>query len=178
MAATVSVPSSQEVDDMHDKTNRNKGQGLVLTREQLLQRRKKVHRADENQPIIVLPEGNEANLINSTKHICLECSNFDIAAGQHAIFDQKFWHRMMHDEKYRQEWFENSDSYGFCRIIGEHRIKPATSRCTMIASDNDSSLGGTPEGIKPIPCPHFVLRSAKGSTMSISRSHVRELDRD
>ena len=109
---------------------RRPGQGLILTREQLLARRKKVARTDEKEPIIVLPEGDEANLINATKHLCVECSNFDIAAGQHAIFDQKFWKRMMHDEKYRAEWFENSDSYGFCRIIGQHRIKPANSRCT------------------------------------------------
>jgi len=155
-----------------------KGQGILLTQEQLLARRKKVHRADEKEPIIVLPEGNDATAIANTKYLCMECSNFDIASGQQAIFDQKFWHRMIHDEKYRGEWFENSKTYGFCKLIGEHRIKPATSKCTMIASDEDSSLEGTPKGIKPIPCKHFVLRRTKGSTMSISRSHTRALDRE
>ena len=161
---------------MNDNNKNRAGQGLILTQEQLLQRRKKVERADERDPIIVLPEGNEADLINSTKHLCVECTNFDIASGQRAIFDQKFWHRMVHDEKYRAEWFENSKSYGFCRIIGQHRIKPANSRCTMIGSDMDSSIAGTPEGIKPVPCQHFRERRTKGDTMSISRSGVRGLE--
>jgi len=137
-----------------------------------------VARGDEKEPIIVLPEGNDANAIANTKYLCMECANFDIAACQNAIFDQKFWQRMVNDEKYRVEWFEHNATYGFCKMIGEHRVKPATSKCTMVASDEDSSLEGTPAGIKPIPCKHFVLRRTKGSTMSISRSHKRDLDRE
>jgi len=155
-----------------------KGQGIVLTQEQLLARRKKVYRGDEKEPIIVLPEGDEASSIQATRHLCMECSHFDLASGQQAIFDQKFWNRMMEDEKYRAEWFENFKGYGFCRLIGEHRVKPHTSKCTMAAEDEDSSLGGTPAGIKPIACKHFSLRSTKGSTMSISSSHTRGLDRE
>ena len=153
-----------------------KGQGLLLTQEQLLKRRKTVHRADEREPIIVLPEGNEADLINKTKHLCYECIHFDLKAGQGAIFDQKFWKRMMIDEKYQAEWFENFEGYGFCRIIGEHRVKPYNSRCTMMAADLDSSLEETPAGIKPVPCGHFAERKITGSTMSISRSHTKGLD--
>jgi hypothetical protein len=161
---------------MNVANKHRRGRGLVLTQEQLLERRKKVKRADEQDPIIVLPEGNEAALINATKHLCCECIHFDLKAGQQAIFDQKFWTRMMREEKYRQEWFEHFEGYGFCRIIGEHRAKPHNSRCTLCAGDLDSSLAGTAAGGKPVACPHFTERKVKGDTMSISRSHTRGLE--
>lgn len=147
--------------------------GIVLTPEQLVERRKKIHRADEKSPIIVAPDAKDLQRVLQTGNICGGCAHWRLDQAQQDMIDQRFWERMLQEEKYRNEWFENKGSYGYCQHF-EGRAIPFNAPATNLASDHDASLYNTKKGMEKVPCPMYKER--KGSTMSISRSHTRGLE--
>jgi len=153
-----------------------KNYGEVLTRDQLLARRKNVKRGDDGKPLIVIPDESDIARAKMANRLCMFCQCWNLKAGQDEIGRQDFWHRILRDEKYQQEWFENQNEYGMCEHFPE-RLIPAVCPAVIMKSDLDSSLYGKPEGMHKVECPMFRDRRKHGAKMSISRSHIRELER-
>ena len=102
------------------------------------------------------------------------CRHFNWEAGQQAMKEQRFVERMLLEERYRAEWFENWQMYGFCDLW-EGRLILANVPALCMRWDLDSSLVNKPEGQKTVPCPHYEERSGKGDKLIISRSAKRSL---
>lgn len=152
------------------------GEGKVLTREQLLERRKQVSRADEKEPIICIAD--ESELAQALQGGALHgfCNNWSLEDGQHEIVKQKFGERMVLDERWRREWFEHWNHYGICR---HHpgRVIPFNAPAIIPRSDIDSSLYNTKAGMEKVKCPDFDDKRRHGSKMRIGRYGKKDLER-
>lgn len=146
--------------------------GIVLTPEQLVERRKHIARGDEKNPIIVTPGAKDLQRVFQTRRICGACEFWRNEQAQQDVINQQFWERLLQEEKYREEWLENKGHYGYCDHF-EGRLVPFNAPATNMKSDHDASLNNTKKGMEKIPCEMY--RERKGSTMSISKSHTRGL---
>lgn len=108
---------------------------------------------------------------------CGICRHFDNEAAMVAMREQKFVERVMKDEKWREEWFNDYSQYGVCWVFSGDsglRLNDPNAQATVAASDLDSSLTpGSAEGMAMQQCPYFVDVTKYGTTMTASRSGVR-----
>jgi hypothetical protein len=146
----------------------------LQTREQMMQQRK--HTADEDgTPLVVLPTESEVGQAISTGRLCMFCKHWDLELGQEECRRQKFWQRMLNDEKYRPEWFEDPRTYGLCKAW-DGRLVPSIAPATCVKSDLDSDLYHQPGGMDKLPCPHFWDKRVHGSGMVIGAHSKTKLE--
>lgn len=137
----------------------------LQTKEQMMQKGK--HTCDEHgRPLVVLPTESEVGRALTTDRLCMFCNNWDQELGQQECLKQKFWQRMLREEKYKPEWFENPHSYGLCRVF-EGRLIPSIAPATCVASDFNEEIYGKPGGMDKLPCPYYNDKRVVGSKMFI-----------
>jgi hypothetical protein len=145
------------------------------TREQMMKKRK--HTADEDgTPLVVFPSDSEMALALNSHNLCMFCRNWDHEGGQAAIKEEKFWPRILKEEKYRREWFEaDPNCYGLCKVF-EGRLRPNIAPATCMKSDLDQSLYSKPGGMDQVPCPGWSDKRVHGSRMIIGAHSKTKLE--
>lgn len=141
----------------------------VITQSDLEKRRKTVKRTDDAEPLVVLPDEAAVAQTLKAKRLCGHCRNFDLQAGQEAMRRQRFSERMLREEKYRAEWFEHWNTYGFCKHF-EGRLIPAGNAAVIMRSDIDSSSEGKTRMDK-VPCPNYQDRQGGRLVMGKYAKH-------
>jgi hypothetical protein len=127
---------------------------------------------DEDGPRIVAPKDDPRYQGIIEGRSCLACTHHDKEWAAVAMKEQNFIERLLIDERWQSEWFDDWRIWGICHKFssGEGlRIVHGDSPATCAASDIDSSKPiGSKEGSKQIPCPHFRV----GDIMKSSRAGV------
>lgn len=151
------------------------GVGL-LTREQIMRRAEEVTRDEKTgQPLVIIPRDSDLGGVIEAQRICGFCRNWDLELGQVECRRQSFWPRMLREEKYRQEWFDDPGSYGLCHVF-EGRLIPSLAPAVCSAEDMDSGLRGKKGATDKKACPHFRDKRTSGSRMSIGKYHKNNLE--
>jgi hypothetical protein len=152
------------------------GRVRVMTPQQIAARTERMTRDQETgEPLIVIPDGSP--LADAIKKNMMHgaCRHFDLQQGQDECLRSQFWQRMMRDEGWRENWFENPGTYGFCALF-DGRLMSAYHPATVRAEDLDSTLRGRKEADEPRVCPFYEDRRARGSTMTMGRYHKTNLE--
>lgn len=147
----------------------------MWSREQMMQKRK--HTADEDgRPLVVYPNDTEMALALQNQHLCMFCRNWDHEGGQEAICKQKFWGRLLREEKYRREWLEaDPKAYGLCKVF-EGRLRPNIAPATCLKSDLDQSLYNKKGGMDQVACPGYIDKRTRGSSMVMGAHAKTQLE--
>ena len=141
------------------------GKVKLMTPQQIAERTERMTRDQQTgEPLIVIPDGSplgeavRRNLMHGT------CRFFNLQQGQDECHRSRFWQRMMREERYRENWFENPASYGFCAHF-DGRLMSAFHPATVAAEDIDSSLHNQKGANDKRLCPYYEDRRVRGSTM-------------
>ena len=138
--------------------------------------KKRKHTAGEDgRPLVVMPNDSEVGRALTVNRLCGFCKNWDHELGQKECQRQKFWQRMLRDEKYKADWFEDPRSYGLCRVF-EGRLVPFVAPATCVKSDFDEAVYGKPGANDKIECPFFKDKRKHGSSMVIGAHAKTKLD--
>lgn len=155
--------------DIGDTGNRGGGGYKVLTKEQIMRRAEEVTRDGvTGEPLVIIPKESDLGNILETQRICGFCRNWDLELGQQECHRQRFWPRMLREEKYRREWFDNPETYGLCHVF-EGRLIPSLAPAVCMASDLDSSLYGKKGAMDKKECPYFRDRRKGGSRLVMGK---------
>jgi hypothetical protein len=140
----------------------------------MMQKRK--HTADKDgRPLVVLPSDSEVGRALTTQRLCLFCTNWDLELGQEECRKQKFWQRMLKEEKYRPDWFEDPRTYGLCKAF-DGRLVPSIAPATCVASDLNAEKYNKPGAMDKLPCPFYRDKRETGSRMFIGAHAKSKLD--
>ena len=119
-------------------------------------------------PLVIIPKDSELGGVIEAQQICGFCRNWDLELGQQSCHNEKFWQRMLREERYRQEWFDNPSTYGLCHIF-EGRLIPSLAPAVCMAVDLDSSLRGKKGELDKKACPYFRDRRKSGGRLIFGR---------
>lgn len=137
----------------------------LLTRQEIAERTERMTRdAETGEPLIIIPKDSELGEAITARHMHGCCRHFNLQQGQQDCQEQRFWDRMMREEKYRREWFDNPATYGVCPHF-EGRLLGYWHPALVSAEDLDSSLAGTPKASEKRSCPYYADKKVTGSTM-------------
>lgn len=107
---------------------------------------------------------------------CNICVHHDKDMAAQAMLEQNFIERLIHDERWKADWFDDWRIWGICKAFydGKYaRIVHGDAPATCAASDVDSDKKvGSSEGMEQIPCPHFRNTLEHGDTMHASAAGV------
>lgn len=152
------------------------GEVKLLTREEIMKRSERFTTDERTgESLIIIPKDSELGEAITARHTHGCCKHFRLEQGQQDCQDQRFWERMLQDERYRREWFDNPSTYGVCPYF-EGRLMGFLHPALVNAGDLDSSLRGTPAEMEKKQCPYFVDRQRSGSCMVMGRYHKTNLE--
>lgn len=152
------------------------GRVKLMTREQIMERAENLTRDERTgEPLVIIPKDSELGEAITARHMHGLCRHFNLDQGQRDCQDQNFWQRMLHDEKYREEWFDRPETYGVCPYF-EGRLMGFYHPALVLAEDLDTSLRGTPKASEKKSCPHYVDRREGGSRMVMGKYYKSDLE--
>lgn len=148
----------------------------VLTRQEIMDRAEHVTRDEKTgEPLVIIPQDSELGKAVTMQHAHGFCRHFNLQQGQQECLDQQFWDRMMREEKYKAEWFDDPRTYGMCPFF-DGRLMGFWHPALVLMSDIDSSLQGTKAGFEKKACPHFENVKERGSGMVMGKYHKTNID--
>lgn len=153
--------------DGHDKnpSGENFGKVRLMTAQQIAERTERMTRDEQTgEPLIVLPSDSPLGEAVKLGMMHGACRHFSLQQGQDQCHREQFWQRIMREEGYRESWFENPATYGFCPYF-EGRLMSAFHPATVSAEDLDSSLHNQKGALDKKLCPYYESKRVRGSTM-------------
>lgn len=129
---------------------------------------------------LIMPKDDPRYEALVEKRICINCIYHNRPLAAKAMRDQQFIERLLHDERYKTEWFNDFRKFGICEVFSDDagtRLVDGDAPAVCAASDADSTkLPGTPEGQEQIPCPHWEEATESGKLVA-TRHGVRGVGR-
>lgn len=169
---------SFDLDDAKDRnpSGESFGKVKVLTPQQIAERTERMTRDQETgEPLIVIPDGSPLGDAIKKNMMHGACRHFNLGQGQDECLRSQFWQRMMREEGYRESWFDDPASYGFCPYF-EGRLMGAFHPATVNRGDLNTSLVGKKEEFEKEICPFYEDKRVRGSTMTMGPHYKSQLE--
>lgn len=132
--------------------------------------------AKDKSSLVLVQEDDPRYQAAIANRKCEHCSHFDNEQALIAMREQNFVERIVNDDKWREEWFNDYEHYGVCTAFSDSgglRLNDPNSPGICAASDLDSSLPmGSDEGSVMCLCPYYKNRKEDAFAIS-SRAGVR-----
>jgi len=119
---------------------------------------------------LILPKDDPRYQALTEKRVCLNCIHHNKEMAAQAMQEQKFIERLLHDERYRTEWFNDFRKFGVCEIFSDGqglRLVDGDAPAICAASDLDSTKPiDTPEGQEQLACPYWEEATDAGKLIA------------